>query len=138
MEWISTNIKEKLPPDFQDVLLYQENNGIFVGWLENGQWIVDNTFVETEDYKASIRGNIKQEEVTFWRHLPPTPHWDFFDPEMKTCREWYEECKNHVKIVDFRTDTSTKAFYQSWNIEKVSREEFLKRLVHFEVERLSP
>lgn len=136
MEWISTKIKEKLPPDFQDVLLYQESNGTFIGWREEGKWIVDNTFVETNDYKAEIRGNIKQEEITFWRHLPPNPQWDFFDPEVKTCLEWYEQCKINVRIADFKTDTSTREFYNYWNVEKITREEFLKRLVNFEIERL--
>jgi hypothetical protein len=136
MEWISTKIKEKLPPDFQDVLLYQESNGVFIGWFEDGKWIVDNTFVETDDYKDLIRGNIKQEEITFWRHLPPNPQWDFFDPEYKTCFEWYELCRNNVRITDFRMETSSPEFINFWNTEKVTRDEFLKRLVNFEIERL--
>ena len=136
MEWISTKIKDKLPPDFQDVLLYQESNGIFIGWLENGKWIVDNTFVETDDYKTITRGNIKQEEITFWRNLPPNPQWDFFDSEAKSCLDWYEQCKNNVRISDFKLDTDSQEFYFFWNIEKVSREEFLKRLVNFEIERI--
>jgi hypothetical protein len=137
MEWISTKIKEKLPADFQDVLLYQENNGIFIGWLENGQWIVDNTFVETDNYKDIIRGNIKQEEITYWRQLPPNPQWDFFDPELKTCFEWYDLCKKNVKINDFKADVSTSDFYYFWNTEKITQEEFLKRLVNFDIERLT-
>lgn len=136
MEWISTKIKDKLPPDFQDVLLYQESNGIFIGWLDNGKWIVDNTFVETDDYKMEVRGNIKQEEITFWRHLPPNPQWDFFEAEAKSCQEWYNQCKNNVKIIDFKTDTSSEKFNSFWHVEKVSREEFIKRLMKFEVERL--
>ncbi|HEX3009856.1 MAG TPA: hypothetical protein VHO90_19795 [Bacteroidales bacterium] len=136
MEWISTKNKEKLPPEFQDVVLYQESNGIFIGWLENGKWIVDNTFVETDDYKTEIRGNIRQEEITFWRPLPPNPQWDFFDSEFKTCLEWYELCKKNVKILDFKMDVSSEAFYRYWNVERVTRDEFLKRLVNFEIERL--
>lgn len=135
MEWISTKNKEKLPPDFQDVLLYQESNGIFIGWLENGKWIVDNTFVETDDYKIEIRGNIKQDEITFWRHLPSNPQWDFFETELKCCADWYEQCKNKVKIIDFKRDTSTDKFNFFWNIEEISKEEFIKRLMSFEIER---
>lgn len=137
MEWISTKIKSKLPADFQDVLLYQESNGVFIGWLENGVWIVDNTFVETEDYKVPIRGNIKQEEITYWRPLPPNPQWDFFDPEMKTCSEWYKQCERNVRIKNFKTDTSTKEFQYLWNEEKVTKEVFLKRMVDFDIERLA-
>jgi hypothetical protein len=137
MEWISTKIKEKLPADFQDVLLYQENNGIFIGWLENGLWIVDNTFVETDNYKDVIRGNVKQEEITFWRHLPPNPQWDFFEAELKTSLEWYQLCSKNVKINDFKTDTSTSDFNYFWNTEKITQEEFLKRLMNFEIERLT-
>ncbi len=136
MEWISTKNKNNLPADFQDVLLYQENNGIFIGWLENGTWIVDNTFVETDDYKTVIRGNVKQEEVTFWRQLPPNPQWDFFNPEHKTCSEWYYQCKNNVRIIDFKMDISTNEFNNFWKFEQVSKEEFVKRIVNFEIERL--
>lgn len=136
MEWISTKIKENLPPDFQDVLLYQENNGIFVGWLDNGTWIVDNTFVEAENFKTVIKGNIKQEEITFWRPLPPNPQWDFFDTELKTCEEWYAQCITNVKIINFKADTSTSEFKNLWHFAKVSKDDFIKRLMNMEIERI--
>ncbi|NJK95631.1 MAG: DUF551 domain-containing protein [Bacteroidales bacterium] len=136
MEWISTKIKEKLPADFQDVLLYQENNGVFIGWLDNGKWIVDNTFVEAENLKTEIRGNIRQEEITFWRPLPPNPLWDFFDTEYKTCEEWYQTCHKTIKIRNFNRDTQSREFNDYWYQEKVSRDEFIKRLMNMEIERL--
>ena len=136
MEWISTKIKKNLPAEFQDVLLYQENNGIFIGWLENGKWTVDNTFVETDDYKMEIRGNIKQEEITYWRPLPPNPQWDFFDVEYKTCEEWYMQCQKNVRIVNFNMDIITPQFKFFWKEEKVTRETFIKRMMDFEVERI--
>ena len=124
-----------MPANFQDVLLYQENNGIFVGWLDNGIWIVDNTFVETDNYKTEIRGNIIQEEITYWRPLPPNPQWDFFDIEYKTCQEWYKQCEKNICIKNFKVDTSTKEFVFFWNQEKVTRDGFLKRMMNFEIER---
>lgn len=136
MEWISTKLKDKLPADFQDVLLYQENNGIFVGWLDNGTWIVDNTFVEAENFKTIIKGNVKQEEVTFWRPLPPNPQWDFFDTEIKTCQEWYTQCIRNVNIKNFKMDTSSHEFHEFWHKEEVSRDEFIKRLMNMEIERI--
>lgn len=136
MEWISTKIKDKLPADFQDVLLYQENNGIFIGWRENGDWIVDNTFVETADLKTEIRGNIKQEEITYWRHLPPNPQWDFFDAEYKTCEEWYAQCNRNVKITGFGENANTPNFHDYWHIEKVNREEFIKRMMKCDIARI--
>jgi hypothetical protein len=136
MEWISTRIKENLPAEFQDVLLYQENNGIFVGWLENGVWIVDNTFVETDDYKVKIHGNIKQDDITYWRPLPPNPQWDFFETEYKTCEDWYTQCQKNVRIINFSMDTNSPEFKFFWKEEKVTRDTFIKRVMDCEVERL--
>ena len=133
MEWI--NVKSKLPAEYQDVLLYQEHGGIFIGWLENGNWVVDYTFVEAEAPKTKVKGNVDQDEITHWRALPPNPQWDFFDIEYKTCEEWLALCKRNVTITDFSMNTNSQEFMNYWSTEKITKEEFIKRLMNCKIER---
>jgi hypothetical protein len=135
MEWIS--VKSKLPPEYQDVLLYQEHGGIFIGWLENGMWVVDYTFVEAEVPKTKVKGNVDQDEITYWRNMPPNPQWDFFDVERKTCDEWLFFCKNNVNLLNFNEQAEGQEIKKLWFTEKVTKEEFIKRLMLCSIERLS-
>ncbi len=133
MEWI--NVNDRLPSEYQDVMLYQEFGGIFIGWLENGKWVVDNTFVETDTPHATIKGNVRNDEILYWRTLPPNPQWDFFEIENKPCAEWLMTCKNNVKVIDFKADTESKEFDNYWNNEAITRDEFTKRLMNCTIER---
>lgn len=135
MEWI--RVSDGLPAEYQDVLLYQEHGGVFIGWLEEGKWVVDYTFVEGEVPHSKISGNVDQDEITHWRCLPPNPQWDFFEPELKTCADWLFECKRYVKVLSFGNLTHPTDFEKKWSSEKVTKDEFIKRLMTCEIERLN-
>lgn len=135
MEWIS--VKSKLPAEYQDVLLYQEHGGIFIGWLEKGEWIVDYTFVEAEVPQTKVKGNVDQDEITHWRNMPPNPQWDFFDVEFKTCYEWLMLCKTNVKLHSYNANEESPELKNYWFTEKVTKDEFIKRLMKCDIERLT-
>lgn len=135
MEWI--NVKSKLPAEYQDVLLYQEHGGIFIGWLENGKWVVDYTFVEAEIPQTIVRGNVDQDEISHWRSMLPNPQWDFFDVEFKTCEEWLSICQNNVSIVSYNANVESQEFNIYWFTEKVTKDEFIKRLMKCKIKRLT-
>lgn len=57
-EWI--NVKDRLPKDDDDVLIFSNERVIFVGCYKNGQWISYSLY--------AIYGNV----VTHWMPLPST------------------------------------------------------------------
>ena len=134
MEWIS--VKNQLPAEYQDVLLYQEHGGIFIGWLENDRWVVDYTFVEAEIPKLPVKGNVDQDEITYWRTMPPNPQWDFFDVDYKTCEEWLSQCRHNVSVLGFIDTVESQEIKNAWHTEKITREEFVKRLMACNIERI--
>ena len=57
-KWIS--VKDRLPEDDDDVLIFSNERVIFVGCYKNGQWISYSLY--------AIYGNV----VTHWMPLPST------------------------------------------------------------------
>jgi hypothetical protein len=71
--WI--NVKDRLPPNLEDVMVYEKYCEIpFIGWYNLGEevWGVNTDFVEVIG-DAYLENNVGAKNVTHWMPLPNPP-----------------------------------------------------------------